>query len=1022
MFTDNPFLQLTLPRAAQALVRIKALIWKEGQEVAVSFGGSLERGINFDAAKGLDYQPVKLPFLWGQLFDQGWFRLTLPESPATDPGQTFLFWNDQGEGTLYIDGVPYYGFDVAHRYCPLPPGAREAYVEGLCLQSGLWAPGATGLDPQGSKLTRVVLATRDDLAWEVFHDLQALFDLVREEGKVAQPFNPPTTNGPGYRSPIDNVTVLCRRLLRALDDAVNALDQGGLPAARDVLKATYEKLGGQHEHIRAVLTGHAHIDLAWLWPERCSEYKALHTFSTMNRMMDVYPEFIFGYSQTASYDAVERQSPALMDRVRARIGEGRWESLGATEVESDTLLACGEALARSFVLGQRGFQRLQGKPSRVLWLPDVFGYCGCLPAIMRQCGVEFFFTTKLTWSNINLFPYSSFLWRGTDGSEVLVHVTQDNGYNQVVSPGELRRGARAYRQSDVHDEFLAPTGYGDGGGGVTEEMLERARRYRSLAGLPETGWGRVDTFFEGLNAVRPRLPTYQGELYLEYHRGVLTTHGDLKAAFRACERALQTWEAVRCATGGGEIDEHAWKRLVFAQFHDYIPGTSIWEVYEEGIPELKAIAGNALTMAANELGSGGTAGLFNPLPVERLAFLRDHDGQPTRAVRLPPLSGAPLDTLPALENGTPVRAESWRIESGQVSAEFDDRGRISRLAFGGHEIALRGPLGELMLYPDYPHDFPAWDIDRQSLSLGRAVEEPAETVAAEGGALEGSVSFRRKLGTASSVLVRYRLDAFQPVLHVEYEIDWHEKQTLLKTLFPTAYAGQQARFGAPFGSVLRGQQAGSPEDEARFEGSGSRWAVVSDDGGEGLGVVTESKYGWSCREGELGLSLLRGATTTGCDPKDVRMFPSAIARPRPDGTRRKMCSDQGQHTIRLALCLQGVSGAATANAAALADTLFTPPVTYVAQTANATISAGFDGLKNGGSLVPCWAKPAADGRGWILRLHETLGHRGRAQLRLRNGFRASRTDLSEKPVGDAETYLAELAFQPYELISLRITR
>ena len=1020
MFADNPFLQLTFPRVARALGDLKGCLWQEVPELGVSFSGASEKIFDFQTACGLSYKEIELPFCWGRLFEQGWFRLELPELPATDSGPLYLFWDDQGEGTAYVDGVPYYGFDVAHRHCPLPPGTREVYVEGLCLQSAIWHPAATGLDPRGSQLRRAALMRRDDLAWETYHDLLVLYDLALEETKANQPLMPPVVLGQGYHPPLDEVSVLCRRLFRALDDAVNALDQGGLPLARSVLQATYDALSGQHERIRAVLAGNAHIDLVWLWPERSGEYKAVHTFATMNRLMDTYPEFVFGYSQTASYEAVSRHSPALMEAVRARIDAGSWETLGATEVESDTLLACGEALARSFLLGQRGFERLQGKPSRVLWLPDVFGYCGCLPQIMRQSGVDFFFTTKLTWSNINLFPYSSFLWRGTDGTDVLVHVTQGNGYNQTASPEELRRGARAYRQSDVHDEFLAPTGYGDGGGGVTEEMCERARRYRSLAGMPETVWGRVDNFFERLDAVRARLPVYQGELYLEYHRGALTTHGDLKEAFRAGERALQTWEAVRCATGGTEIDEQSWKRLVFAQFHDYITGTSIPEVYEECVPELRAIAAHALESAARELGKDGTGApaLFNPLPVERIALVRDRDGHPMKAVRLNPLSGAPLDALPALKETAPVRAEAMRMESGQVSAEFDEQGHISRLSFGGQGIALRAALGELVLYPDVPHGFDAWEIDRQTLSMGRPVEGPAETVAVQGGAWEGEIAFRRKLGASSTVLIRYRLDAFQPVLHVAYEIDWHEEQTLLKVCFSTAYAGRQARFGEPFGSVLRGQQAGSPQDEARFEGPGSRWAVVADDAGDGLGVVTEAKYGWNCRDGTLGLSLLRAARVTGSESGMGRLFPPSIRSPRRDGKSRDEYSDQGQHVIRMALCLHGAEGPAVRNAAALADTLFTPALAYLATPGAGAISTGFEGLEGSSTLVPCWGKPAADGSGWILRLHETMGCRGRARLRLREGYQARRTDLFESRIDNSP--ITELTFTPYELISLRI--
>jgi alpha-mannosidase len=672
-------------------------------------------------------------------------------------------------------------------------------------------------------------------------------------------------------------------------------------------------------------------------------------------------------------------------------------------------MACGEALARSFLIGQKAFGRILGKPSNILWIPDVFGYCGSLPQIMRQTGVDYFFTTKLTWCNINLFPYSSFVWRGIDGSEVLVHLTQEVGYNQTCSPEEIRQGARAYRQSDVHDQFLAPTGYGDGGGGVTEEMCERARRIRSLAGMPEASWGRVDKFFENLNQVRSKLPSWQGELYLEYHRGVLTTHSALKARFRETERALQTWEAARCATGGGELDEKPWRRLVFAQFHDYIPGSSIWEVYEEGLPELAAISENAFQSAARELGEGGSPALFNPVPIERIVLL----GDKSKAVRLPPLSGAPVARLSPIEPAIPVRATRQKLESASVSASFDGQGQVAELAFGGTSIPLRSPLCQLMTFPDYPHEFDAWEIDRSTLSLGRPVESAASASVPGKGGLCGTVEFRRKLGAQSSVTIRYQLDAFNPVLRIEYDIEWRDEQTLLKVCFPTAYAGRSARFGAPFGSVLRSQQAGPSRDEAMFEGAASRWAIVSDDGdAEGLGVVTEAKYGFSCRDGAMTVSLLRSPRVTGEDSSQAGLLPHPLRR----GGARPPYSDQGRHLIRLALCFHSPRQSREYLAPALAETLFTPPVSYAGDPA----SAGLLGIEGCPSLIPCWAKPAANGDSWILRLHETMGRRGLARLLLQEGFRAFPTDLLEQD--KFKEPVESIPVTPYQLISMRIVR
>ncbi len=489
----------------------------------------------------------------------------------------------------------------------MPEKTGAIYIESLCLQSAIWHPAATGLDPRGSQLSKAALCTRDDLAWENWHDLRVLFEIALEEGKASNPTVPPKIASIGHQPPVDIVTPLYRRLLRAVDDAVNALDSGGLPAIRKVLKQAYKKFEGQADRIRSVLTGHAHIDLVWLWPERTGEYKATHTFSTMNRLMDIYPDFVFGYSQPASYDAVKRISPRLMDQVRKRIASGKWEPLGATEVESDTLMACGEALARSFLLGQKGFQRLQGKPSRVLWIPDVFGYCGSLPQIMRQTGVDYFFTTKLTWSSINLFPYSSFVWRGIDDirsaqfTSPRKTVTTSN-----VSPEEIRRGARLIVNPTCMTEYS-----------LADWLRRRRRRCdrrkcanarggsRRSPECPKKSAGAARTSFDKLNLVRAKLPSWQGELYLEYHRGVLTTHSDLKARFREYERALRVWEAARCATGGGELDDQPWRRLVFAQFHGRTsPAARSGRFMQKTMPELSSISGNALGSATKGTGKG----------------------------------------------------------------------------------------------------------------------------------------------------------------------------------------------------------------------------------------------------------------------------------------------------------------------------------------------------------------------------------------------------------------------------------
>jgi alpha-mannosidase len=1003
MLPANPFLQLVPQRSVRTLRRIEALIWREVAQLPIEWAGCSPTRRPLAEIPDSAWEPVRTPFYWGKQFDHAWFRLRLPAS-ARGKG-LWLRWAEQGETTVHIDGQPWAGLDVAHPECPLPDGVAEIFLEVVCMESAIWKPTPrSALTAEGCRVESAKLLRRNEAAWKAFFDLQAVHEIAHREYQQWCPRGAEGdfAFGPGVRAHLDSAPVLYRRLLRALDEATSAFDQGGVEALSASLEPVYAELRAHSSDIAVALTGHAHIDLVWLWPEAAGEFKAVHTFSTMDRLMEMYPEFRFGYSQPASYEAVARQEPGLMERVRARIQSGQWEALGGTYVESDTLMACGEALARSFLLGQDGFAELNGSPSRILWLPDVFGYAGCLPQIMRQTGVDRFYTTKLTWGSVTKFPYSSFVWRGTDGSEILAHVSQGFGYNCVVKPHELRVAVDEYRQADVHGEVLMPSGYGDGGGGATADMCERARRFADLAGVPRVKWSRVDEFFEGLEAVRAKLPVYQGELYLQYHRGVLTTHGDLKLAFRAAERALQVEEAARVVTGSGPMDNHPWKRVVFAQFHDYIPGSSIQEVYDEALPELGKIADEAARKATDLLGAGatdtphGTDALFNPLPIARAV---EHEG---RHYRMGALSGAPLAELETIADAA-VRAEGLRLENSRVRAEFTPEGRLARFIVDDHEIPFAEPVGRLVFYPDNPHQYDAWDIDRPTLALGSPVDlAHAETGVDTSGA--AYVRFAGRVGERSELSLLFRLRPESAVVDIQLQGEWRESEKLLRMDFPTAFSGRQARFGAPFGSVLRSQQPGEPRDESMWEVPASRWAIVSDDGErEGFALLSEAKYGWNAREGTLGVSLLRAAkvTMSGIHPPIRRETPASPF------------SDQGAFCIRLAITRFDTGAPREEMPAALADALFTPAVVY----AGAAAGTAFEGLEGPASLLPSWAKPEADGS-WVLRLHETMGWRGQGRIRLGAGWVAEMTDLAGTP---GETLAdGRFRFGPYALLSLRI--
>ena len=980
------------------------MIWRDlGEVTKVSHTQPTREHRSFAEARKAKLTPIDhTPHHWGRMFDQVWFKVELPPAKRGE-GPRYLHWRDQGEATVYVDGVPWYGLDPGHQRAPLPPKTRVLWVEATCARTGVWVTGeAQGIAEEGSAYHHPRLLARDDLAWEVYHDFLVLFEALALEYDSRER-DDRFGDGFGYRPPLYEMSPRFRRMMGMLDEAAEALNSGGLAAMKKKLAAVYAAFPADAGMPECVLTGHAHIDLVWLWPERVGDFKAVHTFATMSRILEKYPEVRFGYSQPASYEAVQRRSPKLMEQVSGLIAGGAWEPTGAAYVESDTQLPCGEALARSIVLGQEGFRELTGKPSTVLWLPDVFGYSPCLPQILKGAGVDFFFTTKLAWSNITRFPHSSFVWRGNDGSEVTAHILQSCGYNTEVLPKQLKRTADTFQQADVHGEYLLPTGYGDGGGGVTEEMCERARRLRNLAGLPPAKWGRIDEFFTRMDGIRDRLPVYQGEVYLEFHRGVQTTHALLKDAFRAAERGLQKWEAAHAALGRGPVNTQAWKRVVYAQFHDYIPGSSVQEVYDEAIPELIQIAKKAESAAARALGSaGGRECLFNAVPHERTVVV-DGSGGPSLH-RLPPLAGVAAASsrveLPKVE------AAEHRLANERVTAVFDKAGRIRSIAVDGHSMTFEGDGAGLLTFPDHPALYEAWDIDRPDLTESRPPVGPCRMWIEEDNGTRATIAYEHALTDKSTATTFYTLVAGESVLRVRYRIDWHDYKRLLKLALPTPFKGSRARYGTPFGSTLRAAQPGRPSDEAAFEVPASRWAAAMDDSGsEGLFVVSEAKYGFGCQSGMLHVSLLRSAFIT-------RAGENRALR---DNGYGHDYSDIGRHDIRLAIGRFNAGAGRSDQPAMLADTLYTRPVAY----RGVALDAGFGEIEGGDSLVPAWTKPLADGS-WVLRLHETLGKRGQARLCLAPGFTARFVNLNDEPVPGGSLRGGIVEFTPYALLGVHV--
>ncbi|MCK4515432.1 MAG: alpha-mannosidase [Spirochaetaceae bacterium] len=1023
--------QNLVPERARAVShRLKSGIWTEettplrieGSEILDSFPEDSQ-------IEALRFAPVRDGEEFGApggAFQYRVFRVHVPSSDAD--ADRYLFWDCDGEATVYLDGEPWAGLDVPHRNCPIPVGELNLAVVVGTYQAGIWvgSPGPQAACP--CRLRRAYTATRDRERWNLYWDFEILCQLMTvflERAGINM------AEGEGYHAPIDRAPVLLRKLLVRLDRACDLVDRGDFEGCQGLLSSTYREFSGSIADGRVALVGHSHLDLVWLWPENVTYDKAIHTTATVVQLMERYPELTFILSTPHIYREIRQREPALWRQVVTLMEAGRWEFTGGMYLESDVNLPCGEGLARCLLYGQQEFSELTGEPSTVLWLPDVFGYPACLPQLMKRSGIEGFFTTKLSWSAITKFPYTVFQWRSPDGSRVIA-CQSPVGINDPVTVESVSRCVELHQQTGIDDTVLFPMGYGDGGGGPTEEMLESARRLKSLATVPQVGWTTAGEYFDRLREHAGELPEYEGELYLEYHRGTLTTQGRFKELYRRCERALQLREAARVVAGLGPLSVSDWRRVLFAQFHDALPGSSIGQVYEELQDDLVGFARETRQHTDRELLSAialpadgpppapPVSWVFNPIPLNRLIVTdTSATGQGDQIPGVALCLGLGFFPLLAIDDDQAHFPEGSAnvLDNGIIRAEFDDRGMLAGLVLRGRSLAVRNT--GFVLCRDYPSHYDAWEIDYATPGLSEPVLSSLTMTltdrAPERVILEGSATF----GNGSSAVLRYILPFGSEHLFVELEVDWAEEHRLLQFVADTAYTGRDAIYGEPFGSVRRRQVPGLPADDAKWEVPGQRWAaVVNDTLSDGLALITEAKYGFSSRDGELRLSLLKA-------PVD------------PDPT-----ADRGRQTIRFALGAfrkhtTGESLSTPAAAEALfADSMLVPqPPDSFLDGSPSWIRLGFEHL---GSLVPSWTKPAEDGNGVVVRLHECMGERDEALLLINRRIAGDHrpevfvTDILERPLRSEplrsfdlsdtdDFYRYAIPYDPYEIMTLKIT-
>ncbi|NUP74202.1 MAG: alpha-mannosidase, partial [Sinomonas sp.] len=696
-----------------------------------------------------------------------------------------------------------------NRYVPLRAlgGGPEVsfYVEAAgnpdMAKTWEFAPTAQG-DPATAspeplyRLGAMLLAERDVEVWELLQDVLSLRGLMHE-------------------LPMDRP----RRydILRALERMCDAVDpdnvSGTATAGREIL-APVLAAPAAGSALRMIATGHAHIDSAWLWPVRETIRKCARTFSNVVSLMDADPDFVFACSSAQQLAWIKDGYPALFERIKEKVAEGRFVPVGGMWVEADGNMPGGEAMARQFVEGKRFFLEEFGVECEEAWLPDSFGYSAALPQIVRAAGERYFLTQKTSWNQTNTIPHSSFLWEGIDGSRVFAHFPPSDDYNSDLAASELAHAEKSFREKGRATLGLIPFGYGDGGGGPTREMLAAAHRARDLEGSPRVELGSPRDFFAAAEAEYADPPVWVGEMYLEKHRGTFTSQAETKRGNRRCEHLLreaELWCATATVRAGVPYPakdlQRLWRVVLLHQFHDILPGSSIAWVhhdaersYDAVARELEQIIGRAVRSV---VGEGEAELLVNAAPHAR------HGVPALGAGAVVRLGG---DAEPTEE--TTAGGRRWVLDNGLVRAEIDDRGLLVSLrdAASGREAIAPGAAGNLLaLHRDTPNEWDAWDIDP---FYRRTVTQLAEaaSIAVSGGAVE----VRRTFG-ASSVTQRIALELGSPSVRIETVVDWHERDKLLKLGFPFDVRAERAASEVQFGHVFRPIAVNTSWDWARFE-------------------------------------------------------------------------------------------------------------------------------------------------------------------------------------------------------------
>ena len=991
--------------------RLRPRIHRASEPLAATHWNAAGEPVSFAEAAAGVYTPIAPGDLWGRPWGTTWFRVhgavpaswrgpdgSLPSRTRAEVVVDLGF--TQGQPGFQCEAMVW---DVAGRplrgIAPLNNAVSEAVDETGDIDVYIEAAS----NPDVGSLFTFDPTPVGDLATAGTDPIYTLRDLeVRLRDLEVTDLLADTLTLRGLAEQLDDGSPRRADILIALERMIDVIDPddvtGTAASGREVLAPLLAKPASASAHtLHAV--GHAHIDSAWLWPVRETVRKVSRTFSNVLSLMDEDPDFVFVASSAQQYAWIKEYYPDLFERIRARVAEGRFIPVGSMWVESDTNMPGSEAMARQFIAGKSFFLREFGIDTPEAWLPDSFGYSGSLPQIARSAGVRWFLTQKISWNETNKFPHHTFDWEGIDGTRIFTHFPPVDTYNSRVTADELAHAERNFADKGRATVSLLPYGYGDGGGGPTREMTAAVARAESLEGSPRVVHSTPRRFFEAAQAEYPRPEVWSGELYLEFHRGTYTSQLATKQGNRRSEHLLreaELWAATATVRLGipypAERLQRVWETVLLQQFHDILPGSSIAWVYQDAernyefvARELEELIGDSLRALA---GQGERTLIANASP---------HARQGVSA-----LGAAAADDVELIE---PRRAGAagWVLDNGIVRVTVDDRGLVVSavdLRTGRDVVAPGRPAGMLQLHRDTPTQWDAWDVD---VHYRNTVTDLTDVASIE---VEGSaIVVERRFG-ASTVIERISLRAESRVLSFDLELDWHEKQKMLKFAFPLDLHTDRAASEIQFGHIERATHTNTSWDAARFETVAHRWIRVAEPD-FGAALVNDSTYGHDITREQRDE---RGGTITIARLSLIR---SALF---PDPTQ-----DDGSHVVRVGL----VIGADVATTVAEGYHINLP--------GRRVESAAVDAIEplvhidDPGVVIEA-VKLAEDGSGdVVVRLYEALGTRTHATLTTGFSFaNARQVNLLERDVTPDGSSVGgdgvRLELRPFQIVTMRFSR